>query len=90
MTAGMQGSSKIHFGKPEGEAATVPPTAEPKKIARYQVVGCPKPPNAQQGYRVVLGGSISFFADGKIVDENIYDVEALQRQGVKLEKIGEF
>ena len=51
----------------------------------------PKPPNgAPAGYKIVLNGSLSYLVDGKVIDSNMYAVEALKAQGVKLRHVGDF
>ncbi len=85
-------SSKIHFpGVSESHAAAGPePEGEIPKIARYEVYDCPKPPHGTTGFRVNMNGCLSYMVDGKQVDGNSYDIEALKRQGVKLKHIGDF
>lgn len=40
-----------------------------------------------RGFPVLLNGTLTHFAKGKIVDSGAYDVDQLRRQGVELEEI---
>lgn len=81
-------STKIHFA---GEVAAFAGRSEESQDApkprRFVVFDCPKPPAGPQGFRVLLGGCVSYMMDGKIVDTNAYDVEMLETQGVKLREL---
>lgn len=85
-------SSTIHFpGVPTSSAAPSPePIGEIPKLARYEVVDCPKPPGGTHGFRVMVNGCLGYLTDGKVVDANTYDIDALKRQGVKLRHLGDF
>lgn len=85
-------ATKINFpGVPTSFAKASPeqPEGAPEipKVGVYVVKDCPKPAGGPVGYRVLLNGVISFFPDGKRITTTTYDVEALKRQGVKLDHL---
>jgi hypothetical protein len=87
----MQGASaKIHFPP---DTRQVPHAVAPEndvKVKRFVVQNCPKPINGSPaGFRYVKNGVIAWLVDGKVVDETLYDLADLRRQGVDLKEIGE-
>jgi hypothetical protein len=40
-----------------------------------------------KGFPILLGGCLTHFPKGKIVDESAYDVDGLRRQGLELEEL---
>lgn len=65
--------------------ASLEETPQELRSKKYKVTNDRQPDG--RGFPVLLNGTLTHFAKGKIVDSGAYDVDQLRRQGVELEEI---
>lgn len=87
-----EASQTIHVpGETVSNASAMQGGEEPKevaKVSRYRVMG--PGPNKNGSWPILYGSVRADLMPGKVLDSGSYDVDYLQRQGVKLEPMGEF
>ncbi len=86
---GEEGQAPMEGGSP---GVIAPPAAQVEAAAQRQRDALPEVPSkkymvAREG-TATLGGMRTLFRQGKVVDENAYDVNVLRQQGIQLNPIG--